>query len=131
MAIAVIRWLARLGGALMVILFVVFFVGESLGGDGPFLPGPLTVGEWLEMATLLIMAAGALLAWRWEAVGGALSLGGGLAFNVVESLSGGRVALVWFALVFVVIGGLFLVCGYLSASAIRRRARVKSGCPDG
>jgi hypothetical protein len=121
-AVAVIRWLARISGALMAVLFVVFFVGESLGGDGPFPPGPLTVGEWLEMAALLVMSAGALLAWRWEAVGGALSLGGGLAFNAVESLSGGRIELVWFAMVFVVVGGLFLLCSYLSASPIRRRA---------
>jgi hypothetical protein len=122
MAIAIIRWLARIGGALMVVLIAVFFVGESLGGDGPLPVGSLAVGECLEMAALLIMAAGALLAWRWEAVGGALSLGGGLAFNAVESLGGGRVELVWFALVFVVIGGLFLLCSYLSVASIRRRA---------
>jgi uncharacterized membrane protein YhdT len=112
MMITLMRWLARLVGALMVVLFVVFFVGESLGGDAP---GHLTLGEWLEMAALLIMLAGALLAWRWEAVGGALSLGGGLAFNVVESLGGGRVELVWFAVAFMVVGALFLLCGYHSA----------------
>jgi hypothetical protein len=122
MAIVAMRWLARIAGALMVVLFLVFLVGESLGGDGPFPLGLLTLEEQIEMAALLAMAAGALLAWRWEAVGGALSLGGGLAFNVVESLGGGRVELVWFALVFVVIGGLFLVCGYWSAPPIRGRA---------
>jgi hypothetical protein len=121
MMVVTMRWIARIVGTLMVVLFAVFFVGESLGGDGPFPVGSLTLVEWLEMVALLIMSAGALLAWRWEALGGALSLGGGLAFNVVESLGGGGVELTWFAVVFVVIGGLFLACSYLSESAIRER----------
>jgi hypothetical protein len=122
MSIIVMRWLARLVGALMVVLFVVFFIGESFSGEGLFPPARLTLTEWLEIAALLVMSAGALLAWRWEAAGGALSLGGGLAFNVVESLGGGRVELVWFAIIFVVIGGLFLLCNYLPAPSIRGRA---------
>ena len=121
-AIAVMRWLPRLAGALLVVLFVVFFIGESLGGEGLIPPVRLTLTEWLEIVALLVMSAGALLAWRWEALGGALSLGGGLAFNLVESLGGGRVELVWFAVVFMVVGGLFLVCSYLSMLSIRGQA---------
>jgi hypothetical protein len=120
--IVVMRWIARIVGALMAVLFVVFFVGESLGGDGWFSSGQLTLVEWLEVAALLVMSAGVLLAWRWEVVGGALSLGGGLAFNVVESLGGGQVEPVWFAVVFVVVGVLFLVCSYSSATSIRKQA---------
>jgi hypothetical protein len=120
--IVVIRWIARIVGALMVVLFVVFFVGESLSGEGWFSSGPLTPVEWFEVAALLVMSAGVLLAWRWEAAGGTLSLGGGLAFNVVESLGGGRVEPVWFAVVFVVVGVMFLVCSYSSAASLRERA---------
>jgi hypothetical protein len=120
--IVVVRWFARIVGALMVALFVVFFVGESLGGAGSSSIGRLTPIEWLEVAALLVMSAGVLLAWRWEVAGGALSLGGGLAFNVVESLGGGQVEPVWFAVVFVVVGVMFLVCGYSSAALLRRQA---------
>jgi len=120
--IVVIRWLARIVGALMVVLVVVFFVGESLGGGGSLSPARLTPVEWFEVAALLVMSVGTLLAWRWEALGGALSLGGGLAFNIVESLSKGWVEPVWFAVVFAVVGMMFLVCSYSSAASIRRQA---------
>lgn len=108
LVITITRWAARIIGALMVALFLFFFVAEGLM---PNEPGPgLTLGESLEMIATFVMVVGAIAAWRWEALGGWLCLGGGIFFNVVESIGRGRFPLVWFPMVFVLIGLAFLLC---------------------
>lgn len=106
--ITIALWAARIIGALTVLLFAVVFIGEVVMASEPF-PG-LTLVESLEMAAVVVMLAGALLAWRWEILGGALCLAGGIFFNIVESVQENRLLLVWFPVVFAAIGVTFILC---------------------
>ena len=108
--IQVLRWGARLTGMGMVILFLVFFIGESWDHPAPLPFVSLGIEESLEMVATLVMAVGALVGWRRERLGGWLSLLGGLGFVVIESLGSGHLDLVWFPLVFAAVGAAFLVC---------------------
>jgi hypothetical protein len=106
--VTIARWAARIIGALMVLLFAVMFIGEAVMVSEPF-PG-LTLVESLEMAAVVVMLAGALMAWRWEILGGALCLAGGIFFVIVESVQENRLRLVWFPVVFAAIGVTFILC---------------------
>jgi hypothetical protein len=106
----VLRWGARVVGTLMVALLLFFFIGDTLSGEGPFPIRGLPISERLELFATAVMALGAVLAWRWEFLGGSLCVIGGLGFNLVESLSEGRLRLVWFPVVFIVVGVIFGLC---------------------
>ena len=105
----IIRWTARVVGTLMVALFVIFFVGESLIAGEPFPIFQLTTEETLESLAVVVMSIGALIAWRWELLGGWLCIGGGLLFNGVESIGDRAVSILWFPTVFVIVGVLFVL----------------------
>jgi len=118
---AAARWIARGVGGLMVVLLLVFFIGEGLAGALP----RLTLAESLEIAACGLMAAGAVLGWWRERAGGILCIAGGAAFIIVESVSHGVLDLVWFPLVFAGAGALFVISGVLgqaSAGTPQRRA---------
>ena len=107
----ILRWLARISTLLIVLLLLVMFIGEAWGNLGPI---HFTLEESLEMAATLVMAAGALLAWRMERLGGWLCFGGGFVFVLVESVASGKLDLVWFPMVFLIGGVLYLLSGYIS-----------------
>jgi hypothetical protein len=121
--VTIARWAARIAGTLMVLLFVFMFVGEAAMASEPF-PG-LTTVEALEMAAVVVMLVGTLLAWRWETLGGAMTLAGGIFFIIVESLQENRLRPVWFAAVFAVVGAIFIACRL----ADNARRRVNSDAP--
>jgi hypothetical protein len=63
------RWTARVAGTLMALFFLAFFVGEGF-------PNIFRL-HWRESLSVLLMSAvvaGLLLAWKWEALGGAVVL---------------------------------------------------------
>jgi hypothetical protein len=76
-----VRWTARAIAAVLVGLTVVIYIGE-----GGFNPLDLTPVETIQMLFFWVACAGMVAAWRWELVGGAISLAAILAFFAVQFL---------------------------------------------
>ena len=74
-----LRWTARLFAAALLGLVAVIFLGE-----GGFNPLKLTAVEAIQMTLFLTTCSGLVVAWRWQVIGGALSLGGMILFLAVE-----------------------------------------------
>jgi hypothetical protein len=114
------RWVGRVLGALIGGLFLAFFVGETLSSPGGLGGLRLTLAEAVEVAAVVTALVGIVVGWRREALGGALSVAGGLAFIAAESVDDGAMRLVWFPLVFVVVGALYLLGKHLTSPAPER-----------
>lgn len=65
------RWAARILGTLMFLLFLTFVLGE-----GPPNPFKLANPEKLQFLGMIALFCGLALAWRWEGLGGLLSVAG-------------------------------------------------------
>ena len=77
-----VRWTARVLTALLVGLILVIFVGVTL--DGGFHPLRLKGVEPIQMIFFWTACIGMVLAWRWQVIGGAISLSGMILFFAVE-----------------------------------------------
>ena len=77
--INIIRWIARITGALLLILIAVFAIGEGF-------PNPMTLSreELLLFIAVSTMEIGLLLAFKWELPGSLLIIGGYIFFVIVE-----------------------------------------------
>ena len=115
---SVLRWAARISGSLMVALFLVMLVGESItaiiANEGKVSIPALTIAETLEFLAVLVMLTGAVIGWWREELGGWLCAGGGVFFMLVESIEEGRFNPIWFTFAFVLIGVSFLLADWLS-----------------
>ena len=80
-----LRWSARVAGLLLVALVVVFLVGE--GPPNPFRQ-PLPVQA--EFLAMVLMLAGFLVGWRWEAAGGLTAIIGFALFAATEVIVNGK-----------------------------------------
>ena len=71
------RWTARILGTLLVLMIVLFAVGEGM-------PNPFTqpISVQIGFLALALLVIGILGAWRWELAGGTLSLVGWSLFVV-------------------------------------------------
>jgi hypothetical protein len=111
-----VRWTARGLTVLLVGLVLVIFIGEALANG--FNPLHLKRIEAIQMTFFWTACLGMVLAWRWQAIGAALSLGGMILFFAVEiaARNGLPHALVLY---------LMLVPGilYLLSEFLRRRVR--------
>jgi hypothetical protein len=65
------RWTSRILGTLLVLLFLALLFGE-----GPPNPFKLTNAEKLQFLGMIALFLGLVLAWKWEGLGGLLSVGG-------------------------------------------------------
>lgn len=74
-------WAARILGTLVVLLFLVFLVGE-----GPPRLSTLTALEKLLFVANGTMLRGLILAWKWRGLGGALAQLGYLFFGALAGL---------------------------------------------
>jgi hypothetical protein len=77
---AVLRWSARVFGGVVWLLLTVFAVAQG----GPPNPWGQSWQVNVETHLLLVIWAGLLLGWKWEAVGGGLAIAGVVGFCVVE-----------------------------------------------
>jgi len=101
--VAILRWTARVIGALIVLLIAALAVGEGV-------PNPLhqpTVVNFSFVA-LLVMLAGQVTAWWREGTAGALVLGGMAAFAVANH--GVKINAVFVPMLLT--GVLYLFCGW-------------------
>ena len=108
-----IRWVARITAALMVTLTLLIFVGEGLSeGFQPLLN--MTARETAMMVSFIAVWLGLLLAWKWEAVGGLLTVLGSMAFYAINYLFSGYFPRGPFFLILASPSLLFLYCAYKS-----------------
>ena len=108
-SVVVLRWLARLGSMASVALLFLFLFGEEMD------PSQLTTSDILALLFFPFgVAAGMLLAWRWETLGGTVTVFSLLAFyKVIYATSGRFPGGIWFML-FALPGLIFLYCGLRS-----------------
>lgn len=105
-SVRIARWLARLGSLASLGLLLLFFFGEEMN------LAVLTSSEiWGLVFFPLGITVGMLLAWRWEVLGGSVTVLSLLAFYKVVYAANGRFPDgIWFFL-FALPGFLFLFCG--------------------
>ena len=106
-----VRWAARLVGLLAIGLFIAFAL---MSGPGVFANLSLTSPQGIPLLAVVGVAIlGALLAWRWELVGGAMALGGALLTMVLVCAGSGAdmfLCALFFSLPLLVAGALYLGC---------------------
>jgi len=69
----VVRRLARILSAL-ILLFWSFFIVAHLVGDEGRSSRPLTTSDYISLTTMVVSIAGLGVAWKWEFIGAALTL---------------------------------------------------------
>ena len=84
----VIEWLARLCGLALFLLVLAVAVGEG-GPPNPLRQPPAVAAQ---LALMLIMTLGLIVAWRWEVTGAVATLAGLAAFNALNVIASGKVA---------------------------------------
>ncbi len=102
----VTRWIARFIAFSLVVITVIFVTGSGLNIAGADL------SHKLQMIAFAVMFAGLLLAWKWETLGGILTLAGLALFLVLDYLLFGTFLKFWVFLVYAIPGVLFLYCRY-------------------
>jgi len=115
------RWAARALTAFHLALVLVMVVG--LGAKGGFHPLKVRGVEPIQLMCFWAACVGMAAAWRWEVIGGALSLGGVILFIAVEVAVRGNLPRGPFLHLMLLPGVLFLLSGFISrrAGAARRR----------
>jgi hypothetical protein len=118
----VVRWGARILSAL-ILLFWGFFIVAHLIGDEGRSSRPLMTSEYIILTTMVISLVGLGVAWKWELIGGAMTLGAVL-IGAVANLR----TLASPLAVIPLTASLFLLCWWMSGARTERRRRIaKSG----
>ena len=114
-----LRWTARLVGLLAIGLFIAFVV---MSGPSVFANLSLLSFQGLPLLIALLLAlGGVLVAWRWELVGGIMSIVGSIAIIGLVCLGSGTdmfLCSLFFTLPLLVAGVLYLVCCYRTKEAV-------------
>ena len=106
----VIRWIARIAASLSAALMLLIFVGEGIAGGG----APLLRLTGREAALMVAFAAawlGLVLGWRWELVGGLVTVGAMAAFYLLDYAFSGSFPRGPYFLLFFSPSLLFILCG--------------------
>jgi len=106
------RWIARISALLMAGLILLIFAGGMIGeGFQPLLH--LTTPEKIMMVAFFAMWLGLFLGWKWELVGGLLTVCALVAFDVVNyPFSGTLPSRYPFLLIIAAPALLYLFCGW-------------------
>ena len=112
--VLILRWAARLGSLISLAFMLLIFFGEEMKVS------QLTAAEILGLLFFPVgVTVGMLLGWRWETIGGAVTIVSLLAFYKVMYAASGRFPEgIWFGL-FALPGLFFLYCGLHSQQATR------------
>ncbi|HEX9006349.1 MAG TPA: hypothetical protein VF889_03575 [Bacteroidota bacterium] len=102
----VTRWIARFIAVSLVLITIIFVTGSGIDIAGADL------SHKAQMGAFAVMFLGLLVAWKWEGLGGTLTLGGLALFLVLDYLLFGSFLKFWIFLVFAIPGALFLYCRY-------------------
>jgi hypothetical protein len=121
----ILRWVARGWSILSLVFVTVIFVGEALH---PTTTVPITPRDVLALPLFpLGTYLGLVLAWRWEGLGGAITIGSLLAFYVALFLMDGRFPRGPFFALVATPGVLFLASRGISSRLRRERNHPSSG----
>ena len=84
-SLTTIRWVARIIAILSIAVFLAFFTADCVK------KGTIAIGsDRLVMTVFMFLAfIGLISAWKWEGLGGAMALGGLIAFNILAPASEG------------------------------------------
>jgi hypothetical protein len=102
-----LRWAGRILGLAGFAFVAWFLVAHVLAGEGPN-PFRMTPAELALAATLFAAAAGMVIGWRWEAVGGVMIVAGMLLFVLIQRAAGGSWPRGWVLWTFPLPGVLYL-----------------------
>lgn len=100
-----LRWLANAAGLLMVLVFLMFFIGE-----GGFNPLKANMKDTLLMLCFLVACGGLLVAFWNEVIGGLMAILGMAIFFLIELVSRGDIPRSLFFSIIPMIGFLHLFC---------------------
>ncbi len=103
----IVRWIARVLGTLVILLFVYLFVGEGIGGSST----QVSTKDTVQLLLTAVELVGLGLAWKWELAGGATTL---VAFAVRGMVNPLAFKLFFLAPVPAI---LFLLCWWFSRTA--------------
>ena len=111
--VVMLRWLARAGSLVSVFFLLLFLFGEEM------VISKISFVEWIGLLFFPIgVTVGMLLAWRWETLGGAVTVLSLLAFyGVMYSDRGYFPEGIWFML-FALPALVFLYCGLRSSKTL-------------
>jgi hypothetical protein len=110
-----VRWLARLTSAVFAVgclVLLLYGLSETITG------APTSVDPWTLMFLALVVT-GAILAWPWEGLGGAILMVVGLYAAFIETTQGVMDAGIWLTLA---LGATFLACCVYSLQPLKRTA---------
>ncbi|MCB0172521.1 MAG: hypothetical protein KDJ97_18405 [Anaerolineae bacterium] len=105
----IVRWIARIWGVASILFVLAFLLGEGLS------PTQITPTEWIQLLLFpFSVMGGLLLAWRWEGVGGGLTLVSFVMFYLLHYVVSGNLPQGPFFGLVAAPGLLFLLCWLLS-----------------
>ena len=110
-SVRILRWTARILASVMAALILLIYVGETLGEGVPSLLH-MTAGEILMMFAFFALWLGLLLGWKWELLGGLLTLCAVVVFYALNFLITGIFPGGPFFLILALPSLLFLYCGW-------------------
>ncbi len=70
--IKIFRWILRVLSGLIIVFFLLMFIGETFFGENP--GEPLTADAILQLSLAGVGLIGLGLAWKWELIGGIIAL---------------------------------------------------------
>jgi hypothetical protein len=110
--ISIVRWLARIIGTFLFLALMGFVLGEGLGGEGFPNFVQLSATELIGFLAMFLIAAGMLMGWKWERLGGLLNLVGVATFLALELIINHRIHFhQWPFFILAIPGILYLICG--------------------
>ena len=101
------RLIARIMSAIIVVFASIMFIGETTESNKRVTSEPLTSNALLQLILFAIGLSGLIIAWKWEKLGGIISL---LAFILIFIVNPD--ALLWPMFIFPANAILFIVVGY-------------------
>ena len=119
-AIRILRWAARIWSIVSIVFILLIAIGELIP---PHAPPPSTLRDIVGMILFpFLTCVGMILAWRWEGLGGGITIGSVLAFYAWLGVMDGRLPRgPYFALV-TGPGFLFLLLWVITAVGKKRGA---------
>jgi hypothetical protein len=106
----IVRWIARISAGLTAALILIIFIGEGISEGFESLLH-LSTRESLMMVAFFAVWLGLVLGWRWELYGALLTIGGLIAFYLLDYLFSGTFPRGPFFLLFAAPSLLFFYCG--------------------
>ena len=115
LAVNVVRWAARILGALVATFFFFMLLADALGEEEP---GAISVADAVGLTAMVVMTLALYVSWFWEGVAGTALLAGCAIFVI----SSGRILPPWPYLPILILGIMFLFFSWRSRKRARQEA---------